>query len=254
MMVTERPDVVVAGLLEGKVAILCNGSSCALIVPMTLWEGLQAPDDYYERFLFVSLIRWVRYIFAFFSVLFPSFYIALTNFHPEMIPQKLMLTIATLRERSPFPTVIEVFMMEFMFEGLREAGIRLPKQIGPLVSIVGALVIGEAAVRAGIVSAPIVIVVSAAGISSFIIPRYRFGYALRILRFPLLMLSGIFGLYGLAIGIIAILIHLIQLSPFGTPYLTPVAPEMARRLKGVLIRRPRKRAINPEAENGANHP
>jgi spore germination protein KA len=254
MMVTERPDVVVAGLLEGKVAILCNGTGCALVVPMTLWEGLQAPDDYYERFLFVSLIRWVRYIFALFSVLFPSFYIALTNFHPEMVPQKLMLTIATLRERSPFPTVIEVFMMEFMFEGLREAGIRLPKQIGPLVSIVGALVIGEAAVRAGIVSAPIVIVVSAAGISSFIIPRYRFAYAFRILRFPLLMLSGIFGLYGLAIGIIAILIHLIQLSPFGTPYLTPVAPEIARRLKAVLIRRPRKRVIHTEAENGANHP
>jgi spore germination protein len=253
MLVTERPDVIAAGMLKGKVGILTNGDPCALVVPTTFWEGLQAPDDYYERFLFVSLIRWVRYIFAFFSVLLPSIYIALTNFHMEMVPQKLMITIAALREMAPFPTVIEVFMMEFMFEGLREAGIRLPKQIGPLVSIVGALVIGEAAVRAGIISAPIVIVVSAAGISSFIIPRYRFGYALRMLRFPLLILSGTFGLFGLAIGIIAILIHLIHLSPFGTPYLTPVAPLITRRLKDVLMRWPRKRAIHAEPNNEADH-
>ncbi|MDF2649241.1 MAG: GerA spore germination protein [Paenibacillus sp.] len=249
MMVTERPDVVAAGLLNGRVAILLNGDSCTLVVPMTFWEGLQAPDDYYERFLFTTLIRWIRYFFALFCVLVPSVYIALTNFHPEMVPQKLMLTIATLREKSPLPTVIEVFMMEIMFEGLREAGIRLPKQIGPLVSIVGALVIGEAAVRAGIISAPIVIVVSAAGIASFIIPRYRFGYALRMLRFPLLILSGLFGLFGLAIGIFAILIHLIQLSPFGTPYLTPVAPQIARRLKDVLMRWPRKHTVYNEPQN-----
>lgn len=254
MMVTERPDIVASALLHGKVAILSNGSGCVLVVPLTFWEGLQAPDDYYERFLFVSLIRWVRYLFAFFSVLFPSVYIALTNFHPNLVPQELMMTIAMLRESAPLPTVIEVFMMEFMFEGLREAGIRLPKQIGPLVSIVGALVIGEAAVSAGIISAPIVIVVSAAGISSFIIPRYRFGYALRILRFPLLILSGIFGLFGLAIGIIAILIHLIQLSPFGTPYLTPVAPLITRRLKDVLMRWPRKRAIYIGPDNEADQP
>ncbi|WP_090820539.1 spore germination protein [Paenibacillus sp. yr247] len=252
MIVTERPDIVAAGLLHGKVAVLTNGGACVLVVPMTFWEGFQAPDDYYERFLFVTQIRWIRHIFALFSVVFPSVYIALTNFHPEMVPQKLMLTIATLREKAPFPTVIEVFMMELMFEGLREAGIRLPKQIGPLVSIVGALVIGEAAVRAGIISAPIVIVVSAAGISSFIIPRYRFAYALRMLRFPLLILSGVFGLFGLAIGIFAILIHLIQLSSFGTPYLTPVAPQIARRLTDVLMRWPRKRSVYNEPQNEAD--
>ncbi|WP_261381610.1 spore germination protein [Paenibacillus cremeus] len=252
IQVTERPDVVAAGLLNGRVAILTNGDSCTLVVPMTFWEGLQAPDDFYERFLFTTLIRWIRYFFALFSMLLPSVYIALTNFHQEMVPQKLMLTIASLREKSPFPTIIEVFMMEVMFEGLREAGIRLPKQIGPLVSIVGALVIGDAAVRAGIISAPIVIVVSAAGIASFIIPRYRFGYALRMLRFPLLILSGLFGLFGLATGILTILIHLIQLSPFGTPYLTPVAPQITRRLKDVWMRPPRKRAVYNEPQNEAD--
>jgi spore germination protein len=198
--------------------------------------------------------RWIRYIFAVFSVFFPSVYIALTNFHPEMVPPKLMMSVASLRETAPFPTVIEVFLMEFMFEGLREAGIRLPKQIGPLVCVVGALVIGEAAVRAGIISAPIVIVVSAAGISSFVIPRYRFSFPLRMLRFPLLILSGMFGLFGIAIGIIAILIHLIQLSPFGVPYLTPVSPLISRSLKDVLMRKPRKLAMHTEPDNEADHP
>jgi spore germination protein len=251
---SERPDVIASELLEGKVAILTSGTPFALIVPMSFWAGLQAPDDYYERFLFVSLNRWIRYFFAAFSVFFPSIYIALTNFHPEMVPPKLMMSVASLRETAPFPTVIEVFMMEFMFEGLREAGIRLPKQIGPLVSVVGALVIGEAAVRAGIISAPIVIVVSAAGISSFVIPRYRFGFPLRMLRFPLLILSGIFGLFGIAVGIMVMVIHLIHLSPFGMPYLAPVAPLNARKLKDVLLRWPRRLAMSAEPKKRADHP
>ncbi|MDD9267064.1 spore germination protein [Paenibacillus sp. GCM10023248] len=251
---TERPDVVAAGLLEGKLAIITDGSPFALVAPITFWGGLQAPDDYYERFLFVNFSRWIRYIFIFFSVVSPSIYIALTNFHPEMVPPKLMITIAALREMSPFPSVIEVFLMELMFEGLREAGIRLPQQIGPLVTVAGALVIGEAAVRAGIISAPIVIVVSAAGIASFVIPRYRAGFPLRILRFPLLILSGAFGLLGLAIGIIAIITHLIHLSPFGTPYLEPVTPLIPRRLKDVLMRQPHKLSIQNKPDNGADHP
>ncbi|SFT07961.1 spore germination protein [Paenibacillus sp. BC26] len=250
---SERPDVVAAGLLEGKVAILTNGTPIALIVPMTFWAGLQAPDDYFERFLFVTLNRWIRYMFVLISVFLPSIYIALTDFNPEMVPAKLMLSIAALREKAPFPTVIEVFMMEFVFEALREAGIRLPRQIGPLVSIVGALVIGEAAVRAGIISAPIVIIVPAAGISSFVIPRYSFSFPMRILRFPMLILAGLFGLFGIAIGIIAILIHLIHLQPFGTPYLSPVAPLKKGKLKDVLMRWPhkltRKSEPVPEADN-----
>lgn len=241
MTSTERADVVSAGLMEGRIAVFVNGTPIVLVVPMTFWDGLQAPDDYYERFLYVTMNRWIRYLFALFSILFPSVYIALTTYHPEMMPPKLMMSITGLREHSPFPTVIEVFMMEFMFEGLREAGIRLPQQIGPLVSIVGALVIGQAAVQAGIISAPIVIVVSAAGISSFVIPRYRFGYPLRMLRFPLLILSGLFGLFGVAIGLIMILSHLIQLNPLGTPYLEPLAPTRNSKLKNIFLRRPRKR-------------
>ncbi|WP_274649598.1 spore germination protein [Paenibacillus humicola] len=247
MLSTERPDVTAAGLMEGKVAILAGGTPFVLIVPMTFWDGLQAPDDYYERFLYVTLNRWVRYIFAVFSLLFSSIYIALTAFHPEMVPPVLMLSITALRERAPFPTVIEVFLMEIVFEGLREAGIRLPRQIGPLVSIVGALVIGEAAVRAGIISAPIVIVVSAAGIASFVIPRYRFGFPLRMIRFPMMILAGSFGLFGVAMGLITVLIHLIHLSPFGMPYLSPIAPQRTGKLKKVLVRWPHKAASKRNA-------
>lgn len=246
MLNTERPDVVSAEIMEGKVAILTDGTPYVLVVPMTFWSGLQAPDDYYERFLYVFLNRSIRYFFSLFSVLLPSFYIALTNFHQELVPSKLMISIAALRERAPFPTLIEVLMMEVMFEGLREAGIRLPKTIGPLVSVVGALVIGEAAVRAGIISSPIVIVVSAAGIASFIIPRYRFGIPLRILRFPLILLSGLFGLFGLVAGIVAILIHLVQLRPFGMPYLSPVAPIAGQWLKDWWIRWPYKLTNNAD--------
>lgn len=249
IMNSERPDVVAASLLEGRVAILMNGTPFALIIPMTFWGGLQAPDDYHQRFLFVAMIRWIRYFFTIISVLLPSLYIALTNFHPEMVPPNLMLNVAALRERAPFPTVIEVLLMEIMFEGLQEAGIRLPKQIGPLVSIVGALVIGEAAVSAGIISAPVVIVVSAAGIALFIIPRYTFSFPMRMLRFPIMILSGIFGLFGTAVGICIIFIHLLHLCSFGTPYLSPVAPLNKRGLKDVLIRWPQK-----PVKEGEGHP
>ncbi|MBY0147913.1 spore germination protein [Neobacillus niacini] len=245
---SERPDVVAAGLLEGRVAIITNGTPFALIVPMTFWSGLQAPDDYHQRFLFVAMIRWVRYIFTALSVFLPSIFIALTNFHPEMVPPDLMLNIAALRERAPFPTVIEVLLMEFMFEGLQEAGLRLPKQIGPLVSIVGALVIGEAAVSAGIISAPVVIVVATGGIAAFIIPRYSFSFPLRMLRFPLIILSGTLGIFGIAIGISTILIHLLNLQSFGTPYLSPVAPLNKRGLKDVLIRWPKKLVKNSKGD------
>ncbi|AZN39225.1 spore germination protein [Paenibacillus albus] len=252
MVISERPDIVSSCLVQGKIAVLTGGTPNVIVIPMTFWDGLQAPDDYYERFLFASMNRWIRYIFAIFSILFPSIYVALTNYHPEMVPPKLMLSITGLREASPFPTIIEIFLMEFMFEGLREAGIRLPQQIGPLVSIVGALVIGEAAVRAGIISAPIVIVVSTAGISSFVIPRYRFSFPLRMLRFPLLILSALFGLFGVALGIIAMLIHLIQLKPFGTPYLTPVTPLVTSKLKDVLLRWPRKLVSSNSPKGGAD--
>lgn len=239
IMNTERPDIVTANLLDGRVAILVDNTPFALIVPMTFWNGLQAVEDYYERFVYTSFIRFVRYIMFNIAIYLPSIYVALTTYHPKLIPITLLISISGAREGVPFPAIIEAMAMELVFEGLREAGIRLPKAIGSAVSIVGALVIGQAAVQAGIVSAPMVIVVAATGIASFSIPRYNLGTATRLIRFPMLLLAGIFGLYGIAIGFIALTIHLVNLRSFGVPYFTPVAPQIPSDLKDVFIRAPR---------------
>uniref|UniRef100_UPI00301AD54D spore germination protein n=1 Tax=Bacillus cereus TaxID=1396 RepID=UPI00301AD54D len=164
---TERPDAVCASLLEGKVAILVDNTPFVLIVPMTFWTGLQAAEDYYERSIYTTFVRWIRLILINISLFLPSLYVAITTFHPKLIPTNLLISIAAAREGIPFPAVIEALMMEFLFEGLREAGVRLPKPVGSAVSIVGALVIGQAAVQAGIISAPVVIVVATTGIASF---------------------------------------------------------------------------------------
>jgi len=236
---TERPDIVASSLIEGKVAILVDNTPFALIVPMTFWSGLQAVEDYYERFIYTTFIRWLRYILFNFSLFMPSLYVALTTYHPKLIPAPLLISIAAARDSVPFPAIVEAFIMEFMFEGLREAGVRLPKAIGPAVSIVGALVIGQAAVQAGIVSTPMVIVVATTGIASFAIPRYNLGTAFRMIRFVMLILAGIFGLYGIVIGFIALTIHLVNLRSFGVPYFSPVAPQIPNHLKDVLVRPPR---------------
>ncbi len=236
---TERPDVVCANLLEGKVAIFVDTTPFTLIVPMTFWAGLQAAEDYYERFLYTTAVRWLRMILLNMSLLLPSLYVAVTTYNHQLIPTNLLISIAAAREGVPFPTMVETLIMEGMFEGLREAGVRLPKPIGSAVSIVGALVIGQAAVQAGIISAPTVIIVATTGISSFAIPRYNLGTAYRLLRFPILILAGFFGLLGIAIGATCILIHLVNLRSFGIPYLTPTAPQIPGNLKDILIRGPR---------------
>lgn len=233
---TERPDTVSASLLSGSVAIIVDGSPNALLLPMTFWSGFQAAEDHYERFLYVSAVRLLRFLLAIMSCLLPSIYVALTTFHPQMIPLSLMLSISASREGIPFPTVIETMLMELMFEGLREAGLRLPKAIGSAVSIVGALVIGEAAVQAGFISAPIVMIVAGTGIASFAFPSYSLALPFRILRFPLLILGGFLGLYGVAIGIMFIMIHLVTLKSFGIPYLKPIAPIGPNFWKDTLIR------------------
>ncbi|OIK16041.1 spore germination protein [Bacillus sp. MUM 116] len=236
---TERPDVVCASLLEGKVAIFVDNTPFVLIVPMTFWTGVQAAEDYYERSLYTTFIRWIRFVLINISLFLPSLYVAVTTYHPQLIPTNLLISIAAAREGIPFPAVVEAMMMEFLFEGLREAGVRLPKPVGSAVSIVGALVIGQSAVQAGIISAPIVIVVATTGIASFAFPRYNLGTAYRMLRFPMLLLAGVLGLYGVAFGALAIMIHLTNLRSFGIPYLSPVAPQIPRGLKDVLLRTPR---------------
>ncbi|GAB7388766.1 spore germination protein [Bacillaceae bacterium] len=238
VLTTERPDVVAANLLEGRVAIFTDGSPFALVVPTTLFSLLQSPEDYYSRFLIGTAIRWLRYLFFAISLLLPSLYVAVLTFHQEMIPTTLLIRAAASREQIPFPALVEAIMMEVTFEALREAGTRLPKQIGPAVSIVGALVIGEAAVSAGIISAPMVMVVAITGIASFSVPRYNVAIAFRMLRFPMMFLAGTLGLLGIMLGIIAIVVHLCTLRSFGVPYLSPMAPTKQRDMRDVLIRAP----------------
>lgn len=235
---TERPDRVVAALLEGRVAILTDGTPFVLIVPVSFISFLQSVEDYNERYVLGTAVRWIRYIAFLSSLLLPSLYIAITTFHQEMIPTRLLVSIAAAREGVPFPALVEALMMELTFEALREAGIRLPRAVGQAVSIVGALVIGQAAVQAGIVSPLMVIVVAVTGIASFMVPIFSIGITMRLLRFPMMLLAATLGLFGVMVGILAILIHMAGLRSFGVPYLAPLAPLHAGDLKDVAVRAP----------------
>ena len=235
---TERPDVAAACLLEGRVIILIDGTPITLIAPCTFASLLQSPEDYYNPFYISTFIRWLRYGFFFVALLAPSAYVAILTFHQEMLPTSLLLTVAESREQIPFPALVEAFIMEITFEALREAGVRLPKQVGAAVSIVGALVIGQAATAAGLVSSPMVMVVAITGVASFLMPRYATGISIRILRFPIMILSGMMGLLGVMLGITAIVAHMCTLKSFGVPYLNSAATFKIQNLKDVLVRAP----------------
>lgn len=249
---TERPDTVAASLLEGRIAIIVDGTPFVLLAPFGFMQWLQASEDYYERFVIGSLLRILRLMALFIALLAPALYIALSTFHQEMFPSILLLSIATSREAIPFPAVIEALIMEFSFEALREAGIRLPKTVGQAVSILGALVVGQAAVQAGIVSAAMVIVVSMTGIASFTLPRYSSAISIRMLRFPLMLIASIFGLPGIIIGVMAVVFHMARITSFGVPFLSPLSPIGVSDLKDGLIRVPwwkmkrRPSYLNPE--------
>ncbi|WP_260412493.1 spore germination protein [Alkalihalobacillus sp. TS-13] len=235
---TERPDKVSADLMQGKVAILLDGTPFVLVAPFTFGNSLQSPEDHYERWIVASLIRLLRYIGAFIAVFLPSLYIALVSFHPGLIPSKLAFSIAASREGVPFPAYMEAFLMELTMELLREAGIRLPKPIGQTIGIVGGLVIGEAAVAAGIVSPIMVIIVAVTAVSSFSMPSYSTAFAFRILRFGFMGAAALFGLYGIILGYIIVNIHLVNLKSFGVPYSTPFAPGFTQDWKDLIFRAP----------------
>jgi len=238
IVTTERPDVAASHLLEGRIVIIVDGSPVVLIAP-GLWASfMQSPEDYYHRHYFGTLIRWLRYVCFLISMLGPSLYVAIITYHQEMIPTELILTMARARSQIPFPALVEALLMEIMFEAIREAGARLPQQVGSAVSIVGALVIGQAAISAGLVSAPMVMVVSITGVSSFLVPHYNMGIAVRMLRFPIMLFSGFLGLFGLIMAVILLATHLLKLKSFGVPYLSGIAPMRKNELKDILLRVP----------------
>lgn len=235
---TERPDTVAAQLLEGRFAIFTDNTPFVLTGPITFWRLMQASEDYYERYLMSNLIRWLRYMFLFVALYLPAIYVAVITYHQDLMPTNLMFSVASAREPIPFPAIIEALIMEISFEALREAGVRLPKTIGQTVSILGALVIGTAAVEAGIVSAPMVIIVSLTGIASFTIPRFNLAISIRMLRFPLMFLASIFGIFGIMLGTIILVLHLCNLQSFGIPYLSGISPFKRDEVKDIFVRAP----------------
>ncbi|WP_409345680.1 spore germination protein [Paenibacillus sp. MBLB4367] len=250
---TERPDTVAGNLLEGRVAILVDGTPVVLLVPVVFLQFLQSPEDYYQRSDF-GIIRMLRLLSLFISLNAPAMFIAITTFHQEMLPTTLMVSIAAQREGVPFPAAVEAFLMEGLFEILREAGIRMPRAIGSAISIVGALVLGEAAVQAGLVSPAMVIVVSITAITSFVFPSFSVSIPIRILRFFLMGLAASFGLYGMFVGVIGIMLHMCSLRSFGIPYMAPSAPMILDDQKDSLIRVPSWMMKKRPKLIGANNP
>lgn len=233
---TEKPDKVAAQLMEGRVAILVDGSPFVLTVPYLFIEQIHSSEDYYSRRYSASFFRMLRLLALITTTCLPAFYIATISYNPEILPSQLLLTIAAAREGTPLPVFFEIIFMGIVFELLREAGVRLPRPVGQAVSIVGALVLGEAAIRAGIVGAPAVIITALTGITSFIVPSQNDAHI--FIRLSLSVYSAIAGFYGLFLGMIVGLIHLASLRSVGIPYLYPVAPLATGDLKDSFVRAP----------------
>ncbi|MCL6593928.1 MAG: spore germination protein, partial [Alicyclobacillus sp.] len=234
---TERPDRVAHMLMEGHVAIFVGNSPFVLAVPTVFWTLLQSPEDAYLRYPFGTFLRVLRLLALGLALLMPALYVSITNYHPEMIPTDLMLAIAGSREQVPFPVIAEILMMEFSIELIREAGIRIPSVIGPTIGIVGALIIGQAAVQAGIVSPLLVIVIAVTALASFAIPNYNLAFGVRVMRFVFLLVAAMFGFYGLTLALCVVLTRLAVQKSFGVPLLAPVAPSMDTS-RDVLLRGP----------------
>lgn len=239
ILYTERPDKFCSNLLEGRVGIIVDGLPTAFIVPSVINKFLQSPEDYSRNYFIASMISIIRYISAIVTLFLPGFYIAISSFNQEMIPTDLALTIIASKEGVPFPTFLEVIMLLFSLEVLLEAGLRMPKNIGQAVSIVGALVVGQSAVEAKIVSPAVVIVVATTVIAGFTMPNQDFANVLRLWRFILAIFASITGLLGLSIGLIVLLIHLASMENFGISYLTPFSSTDGKEaLADTIIRLP----------------
>jgi len=235
---TEKPDKVVAALLEGRVAIVLDRTALVLLVPAQLIQFFQAPEDYYERSFIGTYIRLLRGIAFLITTSAAPAYIALTSFHPELVPLELLMNIAELRKQVPFPPVIEALVMEFVIESLREAGVRLPSAVATTLGVVGGIILGDAAVNSNLVSSAMIIVITITIICNFIIPNYSLSLVIRLIRLFLIILAATFGAFGVTLGWLIIIIHLCKLESFGVPYFAPLAPTRFKDLKDLYIRVP----------------
>ena len=236
ILTTERADKACSSLLQGRVVIIYNGSPYALILPVTLFDFFTSQEDINLNYHFSNLLKVLRAIAFFITLLLPGLYLAITIFHRELLPTELLYSIVASRVNVPFPIVVEILMMELSFELIREAGLRVPSPLGSTVGIVGALVLGEAAVSANIVSPILIIIVAITAISSFAIPDFSLGFHLRISRFAYTILGALCGFLGIGIGIFIHLITLCSLKSFGVPYLSPYMPKSNVRNNGYMLK------------------
>lgn len=235
-LVTERPDKTVSFLDEGRLAILLDGSPSALLMPISFFSAFQALDDYNTNWLVGSLSRFIRIVALFMAIFLPSLYIAIVSYHYYMVPLNLLVPLAESRAKVPFPPIVEILILEFTIEMLREATIRLPTFIGTSIGIVGGLIIGQAAVNAGIVSNLVIIIVAVTALASYLIPNYDMGLAVKYIRFIVMFFSSIFGIIGVIICSLFILAHLVVLESLGEPYFKPVLPFNLIGFKDTLTR------------------
>lgn len=238
LQITERPERLAHFLLDGRVGIMVDGTPIVQAAPVVFWDFLKSGDDYIDSSFSTTFIRSMRAGSHLITLLVPGAYVALTTIHLQMLPQTLAVIIAGARTRTPFPVAVEMIVMELMVELLREAGLRMPGVFGQTMSIVGALVIGEAAVTAGLIEPIIVVLVAFTTLASFLVPNYNAAISVRLLRFPLIFLSASLGFFGLILGAMFYLIHLVSLRSFGVPYFAPLAPLFLKDLKDMFIRLP----------------
>lgn len=235
---TERPEVVSAAIYEGKVCIIVDNSPFVLITPATFSNLFQTPDDYNLRWIYSTFSRIIRFFALIISLVLPSLYVSVTQFHTSIIPTKLAYAIASARQGIAFPPIFEAIIMEVFLAFLLEAIVRLPKAIGSTIGIVGGLIIGQAAVSAGLVSPVMIVVVALTIISGFMSPDYEIMLSIRLFRILYIILSGIIGFYGIILGTFIFLTYLLKMDSFGIPYLSPVVNMRKRDFKDIFVKYP----------------
>lgn len=241
---TERPDRTAASIVEGRVAVIVDGTPFAYIVPVNFFAFFQTIEEFSLKPPAGTFVRLLRLTGTLISVILPSVYLAISYFHQEALPTDMLLAIAGARERVPFPAIVEIILMEFSFELIREASIRVPGVLGSTIGIVGAIILGQAAVTANLVSPIMVVIIAITGLASYTIPDYRLAFALRLTRFGFLVLANFFGLVGVAVGMLLSTVTLCSMKSFGVPFMTPIAPRTLAGLdvvvKGTVFRQERR--------------
>lgn len=238
MMLTERPDRTCSWLIDGKLVVMVDGSVQAVGCPLSFIEFFQSMEDQNVRWHISTFLRILRLLAMILSIFFTALYVASLTYHYEIIPQALLVPLSESRSKVPFPPIFEALLLEFTIELLREAGARLPTKVGQTMGIVGGIVVGTAAVEAGFTSNILIIIIALSALASFTTPSYMMGNVIRVLRFPLIILAGLWGFYGLMFGFSFLLIHLLKQSSLGSPFLAPFYPPRFRDWKDSIIRLP----------------